>query len=975
MFKKIGSFSVKYRFPIVIFWFMMLFLVTLLAPDLGKVTISDQAGYLDKNAPSVQAAKMLDRYFSGRYSSSSAILVFDICNGSANDPGIQSYLAGFTGWIKTDLDPKYIGLILSPVDSRLAPRLISPDGRVALMSVGINGSYEDIAVVNVLKSMQTKIEHAPFGIKGYVTGAIPITNAYKNGVLMSAIKTTRITVILLIIILLLIYRTPVLPLVSLITIGTAYGISRGLSAWLALHGMVISTMTDLFLVVLLFGAGTDYSLFIISRFRDNMADNMSPGESAAAAIGSVGETIASSVGTVVVAVIAVSFVTLKLFSNTGPSLAIGLVITLLAVMTLTPAMLTVLGNRAFWPKKPSHARDSAFWSRLAVLVTRFPLTTMMIAVLFLLPFALYGQGQRMTFDMLIDLPDDDSAKAGYNTVKKAFGAGQMQPVELLITDMNGARKPAGILQIASMTQKLMDVPGVADVDSLTRPVGRFRPHAVDEMRVDCQLKRISDEIGAIHDSLSGTGSNHLLSDEYRGQMDSVNQYLIDLSRAFPDLQLSAAYRKTILSCSILKKTAAESFKRLKVTGQLTEIISRVSGSTPRSVDVDLGLMLKRINILNDYLAGLRAAVPGSDRLDGYAGSMETAGLMRQKLTELSSLSSIFKTMELVRNRTELSALQSKLIDELKRMKKDAEVKIPDALYKPSTVSQEELEPLTAVLADMENFRIALNDLSAEFALRSDGYFLPLNLARGRERDSIEKILDNYTSSAGNAARYRVYLKDEPFSPSAMDTVVRINSFFNINTYQTGGTAVLADLRDAMHKDTRLMWILVSAGIIMVLILLLRSLIAPLYLMATIVLSYNATMGIMRLVFNTYLHQDLTWFVPFFMFVLLMALGMDYNIFLMGRVKEEITGNDTTPGVRRAVTHTGSIITSAGIIMAGTFTAMMSSSLLGLVQLGFAVTVGVLLDTFLVRTALVPAIVVLVGKWNWWPGKKILPETK
>jgi len=114
-------------------------------------------------------------------------------------------------------------------------------------------------------------------------------------------------------------------------------------------------------------------------------------------------------------------------------------------------------------------------------------------------------------------------------------------------------------------------------------------------------------------------------------------------------------------------------------------------------------------------------------------------------------------------------------------------------------------------------------------------------------------------------------------------------------------------------------------------------------------------------------------VPFFMFVLLLALGMDYNIFLMGRVREEAAVHGTRKGVRLAVLHTGGIITSAGIIMAGTFAAMMSSSLLGLVQLSFAITVGVLQDTFITRTILVPSIVVLLGRWNWWPGGKRLTE--
>ena len=130
-----------------------------------------------------------------------------------------------------------------------------------------------------------------------------------------------------------------------------------------------------------------------------------------------------------------------------------------------------------------------------------------------------------------------------------------------------------------------------------------------------------------------------------------------------------------------------------------------------------------------------------------------------------------------------------------------------------------------------------------------------------------------------------------------------------------------------------------------------------------------------LVFEFILGKELTWFVPFFMFVLLLALGMDYNIFLMGRVKEEVAEHGTKKGIQRAVLHTGGIITSCGIILAGTFAAMMSSDLLGLMQLSFAITVGVLQDTFITRTTLVPAIVVILDKWNWWPGNLIKKAEK
>ena len=182
--------------------------------------------------------------------------------------------------------------------------------------------------------------------------------------------------------------------------------------------------------------------------------------------------------------------------------------------------------------------------------------------------------------------------------------------------------------------------------------------------------------------------------------------------------------------------------------------------------------------------------------------------------------------------------------------------------------------------------------------------------------------------------------------------------------------MLLDLQDASNRDMNRAMIYVLGGIFVVLVLLLRALVSPIYLILTILLSYGATLGVVRLLFVDILGAaGIVWWVPMFMFVMLVALGMDYNIFLIGRVKEEVVANGTRAGTRLALARTGGIITSAGIIMAGTFASMLSASLLGLLQIGFAVAFGVLLDTFVVRTTLVPAIIVLLGRWSWWPSRR------
>jgi RND superfamily putative drug exporter len=161
--------------------------------------------------------------------------------------------------------------------------------------------------------------------------------------------------------------------------------------------------------------------------------------------------------------------------------------------------------------------------------------------------------------------------------------------------------------------------------------------------------------------------------------------------------------------------------------------------------------------------------------------------------------------------------------------------------------------------------------------------------------------------------------------------------------------------------------LTVVGVFLVLVLLLRSVVAPVYLVGTVLLSYVCTLGLMSTVFEQVLgHDGINDFLPLIVFVLLVALGSDYNIFLMSRVREEAEARGTSAGILAASARTGAVITSAGVILAGTFLAMVASPLTVLFQAGAMVAVGVLIDTFVVRTLLVPAITTLLGDAAWWP---------
>ena len=224
-------------------------------------------------------------------------------------------------------------------------------------------------------------------------------------------------------------------------------------------------------------------------------------------------------------------------------------------------------------------------------------------------------------------------------------------------------------------------------------------------------------------------------------------------------------------------------------------------------------------------------------------------------------------------------------------------------------------------------------------------------------------------------------KTSPFSAASLKTLDRLREVVATATAPggplegvrpgdlgfTGTTVLVHDLKDVTIADQRRMYVLVTGGVYLILVILLRRPGICLYLIFTVILGYLSSLGMTELVFRM-LHTGpepwagLDWKVGFFLFVILVAVGEDYNIFLMARVLEEEKKYGPVEGTRRAVAHTGGIISSCGFIMAGTFGSMLFGSLTTLKELGFALGLGVLLDTFIVRPVMVPAFVVLLHRY-------------
>lgn len=830
MLKRVSEFVVRFRWPIVVIWILLAALVIWKSPILSEVAETDSKSFLPGDTDSSKASKLLQELYPDQAGSSSLILTLQD-KGGINDRD-RKYAKDLENYLKNNKNRYKIRDIISPFSRKeIEKAMMSKNGEVAFVMVRLTTpGFKDVtneAVRSIRQIVQSKSESGyngapplPSGLKIHVTGEAPIGQERADAIQESMAITGRITVILVAFILIIIYRSPVAPLVPLFTIGLSFMISRGLVAGLTTLGLNVSSFTETFLIAILFGAGTDYCLLIVSRFREEIASGKSVNEALSITLPSAGEAVISSGSTVIVGFAFMIFAKFGLFSTTGPSIAIGVAVTILAALTLTPALLAISGERIFWPMYPSKtsSRKSGggrFWNRLSNAVTSKPLRFMAISLIILIPFLIMAKDVTRSFDQLADLPDANDAVKGFGVLKDNFDQGELVPVRIVMKTDKNIWSNKSLQALDEVADNVSKIGNVAKVRTATRPLG---------------------------DKISGLGKLSMGVNSSRQGVDKVNVMLQGVQK---ELESLVTQRPELVS--------DPSFQRAYGT---------VKGLQPNISKISSGL----------------GQVQG-----GFS----------------STQSGVF-------------------------------------------------------------------------------YLPPGTLERYPQ---LRKAMEYYIAPDGNGVVLDVVLSTPPYTNKSLDTIgeikrvvadtLRGSSLEGSEFYVGGGISSLNELRQITADDLINVMIFVLAGVFLILVILLRSFIAPIYLLLTILVSFAATLGITGLVFQVGLgYEGLDWSVPFFAFCLLVALGVDYNIFLMSRVKEEYRPGDVTGGVARALSSTGRVITSCGIIMAGTFGALMASPLDSLVTLGFATVVGLLLDTFIIRSLLVPAIAVKVGELNWWPSKKV-----
>jgi RND superfamily putative drug exporter len=968
------------RYPklVVGLWVLAAVAVTVFVPPLESVVRANTTPFLPADSPMQRGLAVMDTAFGSGQAQAFAFVV--LADGRGLSGADQRYYGRLARRLAAGRS-RVAEVQDYASQPQLRQALSSRDGQAAYIPVGLRhelGSPQSIADIGWLRARVRGLSPPP-GLRVYVTGEAAMI-ADLNGALMSSeVATTLLAAGAIVVILLLIYRRPATLVVPLATIAVGVLCTRGLVALLGMHGLPVSTYTGAFLVAVALGAGTDYSVFVISRYQENLAAGMAPADAARASARRLRGVLAASAGTIVIASAAMLLARLALFRTTGPAIGLAAGTTALVGLTLTPALLTLAGRRAAAPRGDQIRR---WWAKTGALVARRPGRTLAAGVLLLVALAAAFPAMRLSFDESALQPAATGSNRGYQALDAHFPRNEVLPGYLLITAGHDLRNPRDLAVLAAVTRLVGKVPGVAAVRSVTQPLGRPLPQA----SLAAQITQIGDQLARSARGQPGTGG---LAADLSSLSGGARQLAVGSGKAagavglfLPALrgeqqglataagrtgqaaggaaQLSGGAR---LLATVLTAAQAQTGQAAAGLGQIYQALT----SDPLCT-LDPVCARSRAALGQIYHAERGQLVPGLGKAATAAraiagGNANLAGGLRQLHAGLAQAAHGLTT--LTAGEHAFGARLGQLAAGAAHLSGGLGLLAPGIRQLAAATGK-----LSTRLGQAGHYLHTAGASSASAG--TGGFYLP---ARGLTGPQFALARTAYLSHDGHIARLVIISASPPLQPAgaaqlrqaqnAAQLALRATPLRHATITATGAAALGTDLGGYLRADTTLIVPIVLTAVLLILITVLRALIAPAYLLASVVLSYAATMGITTLTWQYLLHRPIEWTVPIIGFVVLVAVGTDYNILLATRIREE--GPATTrPGIARAVAATGGVITSAGLIFASSFTALATSPVTGLAENGFAIATGLILDTFIVRTLLVPSAAALLGRWNWWP---------
>lgn len=987
--RRLADVVVRWPWAVIAVWIAMAVALPLTFPSLGAMAEKHPLVILPGDAPSsVTATKMAEAF---QEPGSDNLLVIAFINETGLKPEDESAYRKLVDALRDD-----VADVVSVQDFVSTPQLrqflTSQDKTTWVLPVSLEGelgtprAYESFNRVADIVTHNVATDTAGGdGLTVYITGPAATVADLTVAGQQDRLPIEIAIGVLVLLVLLLVYRNAVTMLLPLVTIGSSLIIAQAVAAgYSQLTGAGVSNQSVIFLSAIMAGAGTDYAVFLISRYHDYLRSGAEFDEAVRAAMLSIGKVITASATTVGLTFLVMSFAEMGVFKTVGVSSAIGIGVAYLAGVTLLPAILVLAGPRGW--VKPRRELTARFWRRSGIRIVRRPVPHLVASVLVLVLLASAAGFANFNYDDRKAVAASAPSSVGYAALERHFPISQSIPQYIFVQSPRDLRSPQALADLEQMASRIAQLPDVSLVSGITRPLGEVPK----EFRATFQAGIVGDrlatgatQIGERTDDLNtlADGATTLADSlgDVRAQVNEIAPSLQGLIDTFSSVRTEyggdklvrdvATAAKLVDSVNKLGLSMGVNFRAVRdmfawIGPVLTALQgNRVCDANPSCVDTRLQFE-KVITARND--GRLDEINQAAGELQGVGGRQSLTSTVNQLNAALATLTKAMSAMGLdtpTGARTGLNDLRqgaNRLADGSRQVAGGV-----DQLVEQVKVIADGLNEASAFLLTMRH------DAAGSTMA---GFNIPAQVL-----DAVEfrKAAEAFISPDGHSVRYLVQTKLNPFSSEAMDQVNVISdiargaqpntTLADASISMGGFPAALRDTRDYYERDIRFIIFATLIVVLLTLTILLRSIVAPVYLVGTVVLSYFAAMGIGVLTFQVLLGQQLHWSVPPLAFVVLVAVGADYNMLFVSRMRDE-SPRSIRYGIIRTLSSTGGVITAAGLIFAASMAGLLFSSIGIVIQGGFVIGVGILLDTFVVRTITVPAIAALVGRANWWPSR-------
>ncbi len=682
----------------------------------------------------------------------------------------------------------------------------------------------------------------------------------------------------------------------------------------------LSTFAVNLVVAMAIATGTDYAIFLIGRYQEARAAGVDRESAYYEMWHGTAHVVLASGLTIAGAALCMSLTRMPYLQSLGVPTAVAMLVALSVALTLGPAAVTVASR--FGLLEPKRAIRIRFWRRIGTAVVRWPAPILLASLaaalvgLIALPFYQPSYNDRRY------IPGDIEANAGYAAAEQHFSAARMNPEVLLVEADHDLRNPADFLVIDKLAKAIFRVPGVARVQAITRPDGAPIQHTSIPFMMSMQGVGLQQNMKLMFDRI----------DDMKAQAESLGN-----------------------TVAIMKRMQAS--------------MSRMAGVGDGLV-VDMDDMQTAVRDARDSLADFEdffRPIRNYFHWEPHCFDIPVCWALRSVSDSVDGIDAMTDQMDrMIKGMTDLNALIPEMIAQFPPMIATMESMQQMMLTMHSTMSgmYRQMDELSHGAAEMgKAFDAARND---------DSFYLPSEVF---DNPDFRRAMDLFISPDGKSLRMIISHRGDPASAEGISRVdpIKLAAIEALKgtplenaKVSLGGTAsVYHDLSEGTRYDLVIAVIATVCLIFAIMLLITRSLVAAMVIVGTVLLSLGASVGLSVLLWQYIVGLPLQWMVMSMAVIILLAVGADYNLMMVARFKEEIPAGLKT-GIIRAMGGAGSVVTAAGLVFAFTMTSMVVSDLRTIGQIGTFIGLGLLFDTLIVRSFMVPSIAALLGRWFWWP---------